>query len=124
MTRLEKSSWADELALVLWSYRTTPQSFTGETPFWLTYGVDAVISVEIREPSPRLLLGGVEEAVEKDLIDETWEMAHLTETALKQMVALRYNAKVLKRSFEPDDLVLWRNDIELPALGEGKLVAN
>ncbi|XP_016186089.1 uncharacterized protein LOC107627776 [Arachis ipaensis] len=102
----KKGAWAEELASVLWSYRTTQQSSIGETPFRLTYRVDAVIPVEIGEPSPRLLLGGVEEAVEKDLVDETREMAHLSETALKQRMALRYNAKVLKRDFEPSDLVL------------------
>ncbi|XP_072076892.1 uncharacterized protein [Arachis hypogaea] len=120
----KKGGWADELASVLWSYRTTPQSSTGETPFRLTYGVDAVISVEVGEPSSRLLLGGVEEAVEKDLVDETREMAHLSETTLKQRITLRYNAKVLKRSFEPNDLVLRRNDVGLPTPGEGKLAAN
>ncbi|XP_057760767.1 uncharacterized protein LOC130981166 [Arachis stenosperma] len=120
----KKGAWADELASVLWSYRTTEQSSTKETPFRLTYGVDAVIPVEIGEPSPRLLLKGVEEAVEKDLIEEAREMAHLTETALKQRVALRYNTKVLKREFEPNDLVLRRNDIGLPTPGEGKLAAN
>ncbi|XP_057756549.1 uncharacterized protein LOC130975837 [Arachis stenosperma] len=77
-----------------------------------------VIPVEIGEPSPRLLLKGVEETVEKDLIDEAREMAHLTETALKQRIALRYNTKVLKRDFEPGDLVLRRNDIGLPTPGE------
>ncbi|XP_057756348.1 uncharacterized protein LOC130975594 [Arachis stenosperma] len=120
----KKGAWADELASVLWSYRTTEQSSTKETPFRLTYGVDAVIPVEIGEPSPRLLLKGVEETVEKDLIDEAREMAHLTETALKQRIALRYNTKVLKREFEPDDLVLRRNDIGPPTPGEGKLAAN
>ncbi|XP_072090626.1 uncharacterized protein [Arachis hypogaea] len=120
----KKGTWADELASVLWSYRTTEQSSTKETPFRLTYGVDAVIPVEIGESSPRLLLKGVEETVEKDLIDEAREMAHLTETALKQRIALRYNTKVLKRDFEPDDLVLRRNDIGLPTPGEGKLAAN
>ncbi|XP_072056355.1 uncharacterized protein [Arachis hypogaea] len=120
----KKGAWADELASVLWSYRTTEQSSTKETPFRLTYGVDAVIPVEIGEPSPRLLLKGVEEAVEKDLIEEAREMAHLTETALKQRVALRYNTKVLKRELEPNDLVLRRNDIGLPTPGEGKLAAN
>ncbi|XP_057755533.1 uncharacterized protein LOC130974689 [Arachis stenosperma] len=120
----KKGAWADELAAVLWSYRTTEQSSTKETPFRLTYGVDAVIPVEIGEPSPRLLLKGVEETIEKDLIDETREMAHLTETALKQRMALRYNTKVLKREFEPNDLVLRRNDIGLPTPGEGKLAAN
>ncbi|XP_072072956.1 uncharacterized protein [Arachis hypogaea] len=120
----KKGAWADELASVLWSYRTTEQSSTKETPFRLTYGVDAVIPVEIGEPSPRLLLKGVEEAVEKDLIEEAREMAHLTETALKQRVVLRYNTKVLKRELEPNDLVLRRNDIGLPTPGEGKLAAN
>ncbi|XP_057760175.1 uncharacterized protein LOC130980522 [Arachis stenosperma] len=120
----KKGAWADELASVLWSYRTTEQSSTKETPFRLTYGLDAVIPVEIGEPSPQLLLKGVEETVEKDLIEEAREMAHLTETALKQRVALRYNTKVLKREFGANDLVLRRNDIGLPTPGEGKLAAN
>nr|XP_025703596.1 uncharacterized protein LOC112805422 [Arachis hypogaea] len=120
----KKSAWANELASVLWSYRTTEQSSTKETLFRLTYGLDAVIPVEIREPSPQLLLKGVGEAVEKDLIDEAREMAHLTETALKQRMALRYNTKVLKREFEPNDLVLRCNDIGLPTPGAGKLAAN
>ncbi|XP_072076612.1 uncharacterized protein [Arachis hypogaea] len=107
----KKGAWADELASVLWSYRTTDQSSTGETPFRLTYGVDAVIPVEIGEPSPRLLFAGVDEVVEKDLVEETREMAHLSETALKQRIALRYNTKVLKRDFEERDLVLRRNDV-------------
>ncbi|XP_016206967.1 uncharacterized protein LOC107647407 [Arachis ipaensis] len=120
----KKGNWADELPSVLWSYRTTEQSATRETPFRLTYGVDAVIPVEIGEPSPRLLLAGMSEAVEKDLVEETREMAHLTETALKQRMALRYNAKVLKRDFEEGDLVLRRNDIGVPTPGEGKLAVN
>ncbi|XP_072094177.1 uncharacterized protein [Arachis hypogaea] len=120
----KKGAWADELASVLWSYRTTEQTSTKETPFRLTYGLDAIIPVEVGEPSPRLLLKGVGEAVEKDLIDEAREMTHLTETVLKQRVALRYNAKVLKREFEPNYLVLRCNDIGLLTPGEGKLAAN
>ncbi|XP_025616571.1 uncharacterized protein [Arachis hypogaea] len=120
----KKGAWADELASVLWSYRTTVQSSTGETSFRLTYGVDAMIPVEVGEPSPQLLLGGVEEAVEKDLVDEAREMAHLSEVALKQRMALCYNAKVLGREFEQNDLVLRCNDIGVPTHGEGKLAAN
>ncbi|XP_057730752.1 uncharacterized protein LOC130946086 [Arachis stenosperma] len=71
-----KGVWVDELASVMWSCRTTPQSSTGKTPFRLTYGVDAVIPADIGEPSPRLHLGGIEEAVEKDMVYETKEMAH------------------------------------------------
>ncbi|XP_015945296.1 uncharacterized protein LOC107470404 [Arachis duranensis] len=79
----KKGAWADELASVLWYYCTTQKSSTVETLFRLTYGVDAMIPVEVGEPSPRLLLGGVEEAVEKDLVDEAREMVHLSEAALK-----------------------------------------
>ncbi|XP_072090460.1 uncharacterized protein [Arachis hypogaea] len=121
---IKKGAWADELASVFWSYHTTKQSSTKETPFRLTYGLNAVIPVEIGELSPRLLLKGVGEAVEKDLIDEAREMAHLTETALKQRMALRYNTKVLRREFEPNDLVLRCNDIGLLTPGEGKLTVN
>ncbi|KAL4287467.1 hypothetical protein AHAS_Ahas19G0189100 [Arachis hypogaea] len=51
-------------------------------------------------------------------------MAHLSEMVLKQRIALRYNQKVLSRSFEEGDLLLRRNDISLLTPGEGKLAAN
>ncbi|XP_072074126.1 uncharacterized protein [Arachis hypogaea] len=101
-----------------------PNHLPAKPPFRLTYGVDAVIPVEIGEPSPILLLGGGNEAIEKDLVDETKQMAHLTETTIKQRIALRYNGKVLKRSLGEGDLVLRRNDIGPPTPGEGKLATN
>ncbi|XP_060974106.1 uncharacterized protein LOC133039271 [Cannabis sativa] len=42
-----KGVWPDELSQVLWSYNTTPRSTTGETPFLLTYGCEAMVPVEI-----------------------------------------------------------------------------
>ncbi|KAL5569844.1 hypothetical protein UlMin_026419 [Ulmus minor] len=46
--RLEKAKglWADELPGVLWAYRTTAKTSTGETPFSLAYGTEAVIHVD------------------------------------------------------------------------------
>ncbi|KAL5570327.1 hypothetical protein UlMin_026902 [Ulmus minor] len=46
--RLEKAKglWADELPGVLWAYRTTAKTSTGETPFALAYGIEAVIPVD------------------------------------------------------------------------------
>ena len=41
-----KGKWVEELPHVLWTYRTTPRRSTGETPFSLTYGAEAVISLE------------------------------------------------------------------------------
>jgi transposase InsO family protein len=53
--RLEKAKgrWVEELPNVLWTFRTTPRNSTGETPFSLTYGVEAVIPLEIGLPTLR-----------------------------------------------------------------------
>ena len=56
--RLEKAKggWIDELPSVLWAYRTTPRRGTGETPYSLAYGVEAVIPLEIGYPTIRRTL--------------------------------------------------------------------
>ncbi|RVX06608.1 Gag-Pol polyprotein [Vitis vinifera] len=53
--RLEqaKGKWVEELPSVLWAYRTTPGRPTGNTPFALAYGMDAVIPTEIGLPTIR-----------------------------------------------------------------------
>ena len=42
-----KRKWVEELSHVLWTYRTTTQRFTRETPFSITYGAEAVIPLKI-----------------------------------------------------------------------------
>jgi hypothetical protein len=78
----------DNLYQVLWSYRTTPQTTTGETPFRLVYGTDVVIPVEIGEPSWRVMFtppNNQELLREKlDLVDEVRELARLTKMSRKQ----------------------------------------
>ena len=46
-----KGKWVEELPHVLWTYRTTPRRSTGETPFSMTYGAEAVIPLESRFPT-------------------------------------------------------------------------
>ena len=48
-----KGKWVEELPYVLWTYRTTPRRSTGETPFSLTYGAEAVIPLETGFPTTR-----------------------------------------------------------------------
>ncbi|GAU22037.1 hypothetical protein TSUD_309410 [Trifolium subterraneum] len=43
-----KKQWVEELPHVLWAYRTTPHSTTGETPFRLAYGTEAVIPPRLK----------------------------------------------------------------------------
>ncbi|CAL8992761.1 unnamed protein product [Prunus brigantina] len=56
--RLEgaEGKWVDELPGVLWAYRTTKQRSTGETPFSLPYGMEAIIPPHITVPSISLEL--------------------------------------------------------------------
>ena len=48
-----KERWVEELPHVLWTYRTTPRRSTGETPFAMTYGAEAVIPLEENFPTLR-----------------------------------------------------------------------
>ncbi|RDX85862.1 hypothetical protein CR513_32889, partial [Mucuna pruriens] len=80
--RLEeaKGRWAEELPQVLWSYHTTPNYSTNETPFRLTFSIEVVILVEIGEPSPKTALiqsteNEDELRVNLDLLQEAREVA-------------------------------------------------
>ena len=47
--------WIDELPVVLWSLRTSPNRATRQTPFSLVNGAEAVIPTELIYGSPRVL---------------------------------------------------------------------
>ncbi|KAK2373754.1 hypothetical protein QL285_074768 [Trifolium repens] len=106
-------NWAEPLAAILWSYHTTVQSSTGETPFKMVYGTDAMIPVEIDPPSWRRETTTTTEnkaALEEnlDLLEEIREAVHFREFAMKQRVSRKYNTRVMPRSFKEGDLVLKR----------------
>lgn len=108
-----KGRWVEQLPQVLWSYHTTPHSTTGETPFKLVYGTDAVIPVEIGEPIIRTEvftsdLNNEALRINLDLLEEAREMAHLKEVTCKQRAARKYNTKVVPRAMKEGDLVLKR----------------
>ena len=50
------------MPVVLWSLRTTPNRSTGFTPFFLTYGAEAIIPSDIEFDAPRCALYTEEEA--------------------------------------------------------------
>ncbi|RDX88927.1 Retrovirus-related Pol polyprotein from transposon 17.6, partial [Mucuna pruriens] len=90
---------------------TTPHSTTGETPFRLTYGSEAMIPVEIGEPSPRTALfepatNEEELRTNLDLLQEVREIVHIKEYAAKARAARKYGQKVIHKDFEEKDLVL------------------
>lgn len=46
-----KGRWTEELLEVLWAYRCTPHFSTGETPYNLTYEMNAMLLIEVGEPT-------------------------------------------------------------------------
>ena len=66
MLRKHGRRWIEELLVVLWSLRMTPNRATGQTPFSLVYGVEAVIPTELIYGSPRVL------AYDKVAQDQHW----------------------------------------------------
>ena len=87
-----KGKWVEELPHVFWTYQITPRRLTGETPFSMTYGAKAVISLETGFPTLRTsssTLSINDALLEKslDLIEERRENA---------MVQLAYYQHKLK----------------------------
>ncbi|KAK3043419.1 hypothetical protein RJ639_001998 [Escallonia herrerae] len=81
--------WVDELPKILWAYNTTSRTSTGETPFSLSFGTEALIPVEIGLPSLRLTTYDPvqnEEALRAnlDLLDERREQAAMRLAAYRQ----------------------------------------
>ena len=70
-----KRVWPDELPGVLWAYRTTVKTPTGETSFKLAYGSETVIPTEVHMANHRVMKYKKKDNAEQlrinlDLIDE------------------------------------------------------
>ena len=115
--RIDQGSrdWLEEVPHVLWALRTMIKSSNGDTPFSLTYGMEAVIPVEIGVPSVRCALFDPVEndealRVNLDLVEERREAATIEEARSKAKMGKYYNAKVRGTSFKPGDFVYRCND--------------
>jgi transposase InsO family protein len=104
-------TWVEELPLVLWSLRMTPNSSTGYTPFFLLFGAEVVLPTDVRYYAPRVVAYIEEDAQTTledalDLLDEARDVA-LTRSAVYQQRLRNYHSRwVRRRSFEPGSLML------------------
>lgn len=106
-----KGRWVEELPHVLWAYRTTPRRSTGETPFSMTYGAEAVIPLGTGFPTYRTSSfdpTNNDRQLEKslDLIEERRENAMVRLAHYQQKLRQGYDNNVRLRPLEPGDLVL------------------
>ncbi|XP_075670396.1 uncharacterized protein LOC142640196 [Castanea sativa] len=126
--RLEvaKGNWAEELPSILWAYWTTLRRSTGETPFSLTSGAEAVIPAEINlcnswvagfapAKNEELMFGQL------NLLEKHREAATIRLAEYQQKLARRYDRSVRKRVFTAGDLVLRKVVGNMQDINAGKL---
>ena len=124
-----KARWVEELPHVLWTYRTTPRKSTGETPFSMTYGAEAVIPLEKNFPTLKTSTfcpNANNRLLEKslDLIEERRERAMIQLAYHQQKLKQGYDAKVKLRPLALGDLVLRKVISTTRNLAWGKLEPN
>ena len=106
-----KGRWVEELPHVLWTYRTMPRRSTGETPFSMTSGVEAVIQVENSFPTLKtstFTLDSNNESLRRslDLVEERREKAMIHMAYYHQKLRQGYDANVKLWPLGPGDLVM------------------
>jgi hypothetical protein len=74
-TSKKGGKWLAELPMVIWGLRTQPSKATGQTPFFLVYGSEAILPADVMWKSPRLEMYDSAEAdrsrqLELDSLDE------------------------------------------------------
>jgi len=106
-----KGLWEDELPAILWSIYTTEESATGETPFMLVYGSEAVLPIELAICTHKVTTfqttlnnQALREAL--DLLPFVRGDAYLCEEITKDRMARFYNRKVKEHPLAVGDLVL------------------
>jgi transposase InsO family protein len=114
-SKLEASGkkWLDNLQSVLWSIRTSATKPTDETPFFLICGEEAVLPIDVKFGSPRVL--AFNELHQEDLIndrlvqlEEAQCQAALCAARYQQGLHRYHSRHVRARTLEAGDLVLRR----------------
>ena len=106
-------NWIEQVPLVLWSLRTTPCRATGETPFSLVYGAEAVLPTELKYGSPRVRAYD-EESQRTQRIDDVNFLEEVrcraaVRSARYQQGLRRYHSRhVRPRELQAGDLILRR----------------
>ena len=121
-----KGAWPEELPNVLWAYRTTARTPTGETPFRLTYGTEAVISIKVgvtrvRQETFNEECNDDELRLNLDCLDEVRDKASSKMTKYKLKMVEYYNKRVKLRRLDIGDLVLRKTTTATKDPTQGKL---
>ena len=105
------------------------RTLTGETPFKLVYGSEAVILAEVHMANHKVITYQDQDNEEQlrlnlDLIDEVRMDAKHRTTRYKNLIARQYDAMVKPRRFSIGDLVLKKVSLATKNPAHGKLGPN
>ena len=94
-----KGIWLEEFPSILWAYRTTARTATGETPFRLTYGSEVVIPAEVGLTSYRVdnhdeRKNDEAMRLQLDLVDEVMATIEQRLARYQNRMVRHYNSKV------------------------------
>ena len=110
---------------MLWTYHTTPRRSTGETPFSMTYGSEAVILLEAGFPTLRTIQFNIDKngqllSASLDMVEEKREVATVQMAHYLQKLKQGYDKGIKTRVFMLEDLVLRKviGDTKNPAWGK------
>ena len=125
----KKGNWAKILPSVLWAYRTTPRTATGESPFAMTYGVEAVLPIEARIHTMRTKAVETDQNTELqhfdlDTVEGRRDKARMKLEQYRQTWKKSYNKKVRNRRFIVGELVLKKQFSTTNERNAGKFKAN
>ena len=106
--------WSKHLPFALWGYRTTTRTTTGQTPFLLVYGCEAVLPTETEIKSLRVVMEA--KTPESEWARKRYDylvsldekrMDALFHTQIYQRrIARAFNKKVKPEKIKPRDMVL------------------
>ncbi|XP_047257457.1 uncharacterized protein K02A2.6-like [Capsicum annuum] len=85
--------WHEKLPFALLGYRTMVRTSIGATPYWLVYGTEVVIPVEIEIPSLRVV-------VEAEIDEDQWVKTRLEQLSLidkKRLTSVSHGQLYQKR---------------------------
>ncbi|KAF5932932.1 hypothetical protein HYC85_029103 [Camellia sinensis] len=110
--RLEKAKgrWVEELPSVLLAHHTTPRRSTGETPFALCFGNQAIIPLEIGLPTLKSKVFDMDRndmmlALDLTLIEERRDRALASMARYQQQLAKSYNQRIQLCRYVPGELL-------------------
>src|SRR5262249_35004090 len=114
------SDWPEKLVEALWAYRTSISTPTGQTPYSLTYGTEAIPPYEILIPSLRVQLSeelSIDERrdsllAQLELLDEKRIKAANHARMYQSRISQFYEKKVIERKFKVGEMVAKRRMVK------------